>query len=506
MRFQLYIAACVAALAAPTTVVAQQADPAAAAAEAIDKVDVDKLFSEKEYARATLATLERLRSGVTDPRQLHSIDVLRAIGLRALDRRPEALVILDRLHGADPNNPFLHYLALVMTADSDPARSIAYLERADRTLTDPGARREFRGFLDDDLAFSIRGSVHASDNQSLIQRSAAALLALGWPNEQDIGLRDGLTVDLIDAAIARGDIKRATELAGTIRTIDSTLQLLVDRSYAGVAWNGDPIAQIRRAIAAEDDHSGRSLVANPDDPKALLRRMQYLRSVGRDGDALLLVENRLNGFVDSEKPNEHEFWVVNEAAFALAAVGRPGEAVTLINRLLALPMDKYPDLISMSINAIDVMMQAGKFDVAAAHAETLAADPKFASPFGKMWIWQGVACAHYTAGRPEKATPWLARLKAGEKDNEAALSRALLCANDLDAAAALIVRRLQGPDSESVVAAIQDYQFVGKGAARRNELEPRWAAVLARPEVQAAVGKAGRILKLPLARAYYGLF
>lgn len=82
--------------------------------------------------------------------------------------------------------------------------------------------------------------------------------------------------------------------------------------------------------------------------------------------------------------------------------------------------------------------------------------------------------------------------------------RALLCANDLDGAERLLIRRLEAPDPAEMLTALQDYSGGAYAAPNLKELDRRLSVVAARPAVQAAIARTGRILKLPLSRTYWG--
>lgn len=474
--------------------------------EIIDKVDIDKLFADEAYAASVLQDLNRLQAVSKDPEYVGNLAMLRSIALFKLKRNAEAVKASEAMIAAMPGDPRSYYVALLVPDEKDHARRAALLEQANRSLVEAGARAKFVSILEDEFVFGMRRPAHIAKDERSLARSAAALLALGWPVDDQPDVRDGFYVDMVNGALLDGDLAKAKAYAAKVTGISSTLEMLVAKRYESVFWSADPAAQIAAAIAFEDQSTGRRLAQKPGDYNALLRRTQYLRAVGRDDAALLLIEPKIDAIIDGSDKTEDGFWLVNEAAYALAALGRADEAVALMNRLLALSMDEHPELVSMSINAIEVMTQAGKHELAAAHSEKLAATKDIASPYGEMWMWEGAACAYAMMGQGAKAKPWLDKLKAGEKDNEAALTRALLCTNELDAAAALLVRRFDAPDGAGVLTAIQDYQRVGKGPSNRALLEQRWRIVMERPDVKAAIERRGRILALPLARAYYGAF
>jgi tetratricopeptide (TPR) repeat protein len=246
------------------------------------------------------------------------------------------------------------------------------------------------------------------------------------------------------------------------------------------------------------------LEAAPNDPKRLRERGAALRALGRDGDAAALLMPFASDLKTVEAAGEDGFWVVNEAASALSAAGRHGEAIGTMDKLLALGIDKHPGLISMAINKGELLNAAGRYKEAAAYEAKLAANGGTASAYGYMWMWSMAACGHALSGDTAGAAPWLAKLKEKSTDNEAAHMRALLCANDLDVAETLLIKRLGGDKHAEVLLTLQDYKAGAPLTHISKVLEPRFMALRERPAVRAAIGATGRILALPLSKTYFG--
>lgn len=497
---------------AASVVVAPLGDPASAqspveqAAEAAAQIDTGRLLRDKPYAEQTLNQLEVLRkSEHYSGEGRFGIDVLRMIALEGTGRSREAFALGRTLTKQKPGDPNLQFLSFSFGVFVDPDSALDELEFADRTLVSEAARKEFRDGIDLDLVAALRQPFYARKDKEKLARSAQALLSFGWPDPDQAAMADSLRRDVVEAKLRRGDLATARTLAAALLAPDTVLPLLVTKRYDPLV-EGDRIARLERAVAAFDLETDRATRANPADLKLLLQRAQFLRSVGREADALALVLPVTKDMAAVGKNGEDAFWVVNEAAYALAALNRGDEAIALMKRLLALGFEQHPSLVSMAINTTQIMISAGRYREALDHALKLATEQEdLASPYGKMWMWGGVVCGSYLLGQPGAAAPWLAKLKAREDDNPAALSRAALCANDLDGAAALMVRRLE-KDAEQTLIAVQDYQAPPNPPAAVKLLQERWDRVLARPEVKAAIDKHGRILKLPLSRAYWGEF
>jgi hypothetical protein len=264
------------------------------------------------------------------------------------------------------------------------------------------------------------------------------------------------------------------------------------------------MAMLRAAIERQDRTTAEALAGGPADPHRLLRRAQYLRSLARDAEALALLRPHIADVQAIAANGEHGVWVVNEAAFAMAALERYDEAIALMDRIAALPLAGNPSLISLRINHLELLWEAGRHEEALRRAAALDADAgRFASDYGKMWIASARVCALVGLNRGGEAAPQLERLRELSEVNPSALSRAYLCLGDEAAAGALMVTRLQAADPDPAIMVLQDYSL-GSSHGGAVALAARLAALRDRPEVRAAFDRVARRLTLPLARTYYG--
>jgi hypothetical protein len=353
---------------------------------------------------------------------------------------------------------------------------------------------------------SVAHAFRQASDKSSQWRLAEALVGLGWPGPDQVWLLDWQRLTAIDGRLAKGDVAGAKAYAADVTTPQPLARLLVGRKYDLLFEPGlDRGDAIRRALARYDGDSARRLAAKPADLHLLLDRAQFLRGVGREEAALALLLPASSDMAKVEEGGEPAFWIVNEAAYALLALGRGDEAVALMERLVALGVDEHPALISMAINQGEILNGAGRHGEAAAHAERLfAQSEEWASDYGDMWMWSIAACGHAEAGRPAAAAPWLDRLKAASASNESAHMRAQLCLGDLESAERLLVRRLEGDDGPDVLLKLQNYTLQLPAAGFYRRLEERWMGLRERPAVAAALTRVGRILDLPLSRTYWG--
>jgi hypothetical protein len=116
-----------------------------------------------------------------------------------------------------------------------------------------------------------------------------------------------------------------------------------------------------------------------------------------------------------------------------------------------------------------------------------------------MWIASVRACAADQLGDTVVRRRAMSYLREHERKNVPALARALLCVNDLEGAAALLIRRLRDrAERPDALMSLQVYSRPrGKALPRRAVLAQRLARVRERLDVSAAVEVVGRIEKVP---------
>jgi hypothetical protein len=133
-------------------------------------------------------------------------------------------------------------------------------------------------------------------------------------------------------------------------------------------------------------------------------------------------------------------------------------------------------------------------------------DLDYVTPYGQAWIDAQKACA-WSDIDPKTAEPLVESVRTQRDGNPGALSEALLCANRLDEAAALLVWRLQSPEHRA--GALDPFWTARPPPVITPwlaEFNRRRLAIQARPEVQAALAKVGRPVTTPLGGDYWGGF
>lgn len=484
--------------AAPAPVVSAEASRAAVAS-----LDVDRLYEDKTYAAEMLAHFDAFRPLADNAEARTRIDLLRIAALGTLERRDEAVAAIRAVVAANSRDPYAYGVTVLEASRAgEDLLAVELLEKAALNLTGPQGFGALREMLSDNVVDWVRGRMSQKKAKPAQRRLARALLTIGWPSPDRASVLDFYRSTILAEEIVASPAA-ARRLAAEITDPAQLLPLIVSRRYDALfADDKARLARLEAAIAAFDQASAKQLRAHPRDLDLVLERAQFLRGVGREQDALALMLPLTADFAAVEAGGQKAFWIVNEAAYALVAVGRSDDAVALMQKLIGLDIDRHPYLISMAINHGEILGMAGRYREAAAYGERLAATAAGrASDYGDMWMWETVACGYALAGQPELAAPWMARLKAGSANNEAAHMRALICTGDMTGAEALMLARLAGEDSDQMLVALQDYRLDPKAG---NLMEDRFRTLRSRPSVAAAIAAKGRILSLPMSKTYWG--
>jgi tetratricopeptide (TPR) repeat protein len=285
-----------------------------------------------------------------------------------------------------------------------------------------------------------------------------------------------------------------------ISDIDFVVEMRVDRLFDPL--RGDPAfeSQLDVAAAAERDvsRSRGAMVSNPRLMEAVYIHSMVLLAAMRDEEGLAVVQEALHRDADREAftdGDEYRNWLVNVRGYFLYNLGRVDEGRAALREAAGMRERRSPN-VSNIINYGGYLLLEGKAN------DALDLLPRIgeASPYGKGWIAEIRACAGAQLGDADLKRAGLEYLEAHESDNPAARTRALLCVNDLDGAADLMIRRLGDPKTrrEALLALQVTPTQSDVGLPHRTFLRNQYVALGARPDVQAAVLKVGRIESLPV--------
>jgi tetratricopeptide (TPR) repeat protein len=331
---------------------------------------------------------------------------------------------------------------------------------------------------------------------------AFTLVSAGFaPADQTVGDGDALKMSVIAGLARRGRLEDARPIIATLVNPVSLVRLGVDRRYQPL-WPemekrlgpGADIADAAFIAAAE-----RRLAAQPQSVIARTGVAEALNIASREAEAL----DRIRDIGEGEalaQLNNREQWTINLKARLLADGGEIDKALAALDSVAALPAERAPNALAFRIIAADLAAEAGR------HADALkrveAVPTADLNDWGRHALAGIKVCALARSGQAGEAARAAAALPAGwTKDgNNRALQAALACMGRMDAAAAVLIKRMEDVDSrDEVLFELQPFLIADRPNAPDRATKAALRALKARPDVRAAFQKWGRDLPAAVA-------
>lgn len=468
--------------------------------------EVSKLYSNKQYAEAQ-EILSGLLASHTDSNRVRGYtQLLRAVVFEA-QNRPRASIPAYReaFELMTPQWPSNYFSYADMIREDDPVETAAIIEKLLTempeeigNLSEEWLWRLLRD-LEDDSAFEA--------HDSLLIAAAKAQHANSTGADQDRALYAAAIEPLIKA----NDIETASTLVAEVNDPEM-LALLLSKRASEPVW--DIIeskfgSDLSIALDRFVDKSKAEADAEESDFRIQARYLNALRQAGAYDEAMEHGEAVTSNWARIEAVGEEAYWFVNEYAYALADSGRVDEAIATFDRILDFGIEENPNLISMAINRAHVLLTAGRYERAIEASTALESlGDEYASEFGKAFILSAKLCATSQLGRTEEAQSIFDNEFAPiAEENPSAHMQVLLCLADREAAAELLVDRLDEQKTRN--GAI--YTFVstdGTGDVPEftQMLRKRIAAVQNAPEVRSAFSPIGREITISGNATYWANF
>ena len=302
--------------------------------------------------------------------------------------------------------------------------------------------------------------------------------------------------------IERNDVARATTVALRVTSGQVALSMLVDKSFDPITRKYPRAFDVDRLVAAEIKAAQARAKAHPDQLTAvtdlqdlLLMTGQYPRVLSISDAAVARAEHGQGQktYVDFD---DRYNWVLDNRARALQREGRWDDAVRV--RVLAARRPEHGGMnVSQLINLGALYADLDQYDKAADAVIELGA----MSPMGHMQL-EGVKLRIAIGKKDNTAIDTvMTYMREHRADDMASWEDALLLRGELDAAAALLVERLQNPAwRDDALVNMQHYLHVTETPVQEM-IQDRWNTITARPDVQAALLKVGRVEQFQVAPA-----
>jgi len=337
--------------------------------------------------------------------------------------------------------------------------------------------------------FSLYRKLKDRSEPALRERFLTVLTGTGYQPDELLATGDYFKRERASQLIAAGDragaaalVKRMTEPRILLDvSFDSRLRNLMAPDFDERAAAEKRLAQLREIAASHVN----SLAI-------LLELSRYQRILGQVEEALATLESARPdgpGGKDFMDLDEKKNWWWDEMARSYQMLGRYDDAVSAFGQGIAAKEDGSPN-VSQTINLGHAHLRFGHPDLA---LKTVAVfdTPRSASPYGEMEVRLVRGCAQAALGEQAALADTLRYAREHERDHPEALTDLLLCVDDMDGAAASMIRRLDDPERR--VDALKQLSTFDPPPPTYPQMpfEVKMADLKARADVQAAMQRAG---------------
>lgn len=306
--------------------------------------------------------------------------------------------------------------------------------------------------------------------------------------------------DLALQHLQRGEVARATKVALRITSGQVALSMRVDKRFDAITLAHPGSFDVDRLVAAEITAAEKQIAAHPDQLQPItdlqelfLLTGQYPRVLSISDAAVTRAEKRQGAKAYTDFSDRYN-WILDNRSRAFKRQGQWDKAVA--SEVLAARLPEHGGInVSQSINLGELYAELGQPDNAASAIIQLGD----LTPIGQMQL-EGVKLRIAVDKHDEQsASAAMAYLRAHRAEEPDTLQDALLLRGELDEAAALLIERLEKPEWRTdALVDMQHYTDVALTPMEKT-IHDRWNTITARPDVQAALQKVGRVEKFSIA-------
>lgn len=349
------------------------------------------------------------------------------------------------------------------------------------------------------IAFEMRGDKKlVAERLELLNALFGAGFTDAW-DSQPADLWRELTLD----ALERKDAKRAAEILERIAQPNELVNMRIDRRFDALVQAEPKSFDVVAAAAAEVRRWKRVMDANPRKLEPVAGYMNALHTVGNDQELVALADRILAKQARGTKTapafddeQDELNWIYDIKSRGLRALGRWDDALAVQVKARE-SRETSSDKVSQAINLGSFYVMLDKPDEALKALDGIDWANSL-SGYGRMQFQAVRMQACLAKGDRIEAEKVFAYLRQNRKDAPDTWQFAMLEWGDLDGAAALFITRLRDP-AERAEALFSAQEFVDPPrTARRAAIHARWEALMARPDVSAAIAEVGRREKFPI--------
>jgi tetratricopeptide (TPR) repeat protein len=306
--------------------------------------------------------------------------------------------------------------------------------------------------------------------------------------DETFGSNDGFRLMYAQDRIAAADRAAAGPVIARLEDPSHIATASLDPRMRGYLASTDLAASATKRLARHQLWVARE----PDRLRPLIAAATNLRQLGRAKEALDLLrsaEPRLDKLTETEDSDQVNWWW-NELALTYEALHLPDEAVEAYRNGSKASEDGVPN-VSQLINLALAQLRFGRPKDALATIALRDLSAEGASPYGSMLYRRARACALHLEGRGGEAKADVDYVVSHEKDAPVAVTELHLCLEDMDAAAASAIRRLEDLEQRPVMLLeLSDFDLAPPPLVTDRNARNR-EALKKREDVKAAIARAG---------------
>ena len=346
------------------------------------------------------------------------------------------------------------------------------------------------------------------DGAELRFKLGQALIAANWTLKDPLNDASRFIVDQVVLLIEHGDLAGARGIIGLIDEPTAMIGPRADKRFDPIratnpeAFDLQALAEHRLAVVTALAAKSPTLLAG------IAHQAASLVALGRYAEALRLLDLTLakaqpagaaaSPFTDVDA----QLGVIQSLrARALAGLGRYDEALAQMTEAASRP-EGGNGAVTRRLELAQLQLQMGRPKDALASLDAIVTTDLTLT--GRTTVEGVKTCAEAAAGDAVATQASLALVRAYHQVAPTSLRDALACTGDMQGAAQALIGMLNDPDQR--LAALTWVQTLKSPPAppgpHPNALDLR-AALIARPEVQAAIDKVGRVEAAPLYTSYF---
>lgn len=336
---------------------------------------------------------------------------------------------------------------------------------------------------------------HGGPNDDVRFKLLQALYTARWTPEDPAFTADYQWSEFAELLLKRGDVGQARIVYRDITSSMTLIRMASDKRFDAITQGDANTVDISSAINTELVKVRTLVEATPRKLKTTNRLAAMLLYRNQSEEALNILDAaiekvRAGGSDPFDDMNEYN-WTLNERAWALKQLGRIDEAISEEARA-ARKAENGGTNVSQLINLAGTYNDAKRPKDALLTLEDL--DFGRTSPYGQMEALSVKACAYAQLDNRAKYTEIIEQMRSKGTASPSRLIDAELCGKNIEAAAKRMIAALENTEERSeMLVAVQDYLPSRGRNAHQAELESRFKTLIARPDVQAALSKVGRV-------------